>query len=254
VLGATPAEKLFGGESPVDQIVRMGGVPMRVIGVRSPLGSVGGEDQDNHVMVPITTARSRLPQKEKAVPHQLNLIDTKVFAGADREAAKEAILTLLRERKHVRDGEQDRFSVWDPTRFVELMNATHSTLSWLLAATAAISLVVGGVGIMNIMLVSVTERTHEIGIRMAIGARKRDILAQFLTEAVVPCAAAGAVGLALGAAGGYVVAQTSGWPLVIEPWTVAAAILASVGVGIIFGYLPAHRAAALNSIDALRRD
>lgn len=107
---------------------------------------------------------------------------------------------------------------------------------------------------MNIMLVSVTERTHEIGLRMAIGARKRDILAQFLMEAVVLCAAAGAAGLALGATGGYIVAQASGWPLIIGPGTIAAAILASAGVGIIFGYLPAHRAAALNPIDALRRE
>ncbi|MCI0598050.1 MAG: ABC transporter permease [Beijerinckiaceae bacterium] len=254
VLGATVAKKLFGGDSPVDQIVRMGGVPMRVIGVRSQLGSVGGQDQDNHVMVPVTTARSRLPQKETAAAHQLNLIDMKIAPGADRQAAKEAVLALLRERKHIRDGEQDRFSVWDPTQFVELMNATHETLGWLLAATAAISLVVGGVGIMNIMLVSVTERTHEIGLRMAIGARKRDILAQFLMEAVVLCAAAGAAGLALGATGGYIVAQASGWPLIIGPGTIAAAILASAGVGIIFGYLPAHRAAALNPIDALRRE
>ncbi len=254
VLGATVAKKLFGGDSPVDQIVRMGGVPMRVIGVRSQLGSVGGQDQDNHVMVPVTTARSRLPQKETAAAHQLNLIDMKIAPGADRQAAKEAVLALLRERKHIRDGEQDRFSVWDPKQFVELMNATHETLGWLLAATAAISLVVGGVGIMNIMLVSVTERTHEIGLRMAIGARKRDILAQFLMEAVVLCAAAGAAGLALGATGGYIVAQASGWPLIIGPGTIAAAILASAGVGIIFGYLPAHRAAALNPIDALRRE
>jgi len=254
LLGATVAEKLFGGASPIDQLVRMGGVPMRVIGVRSRLGSVGGLDQDNHVMVPITTARSRLPQKEKAAAHQLNLIDTKVVRGADREAAKEAILALLRERKHIRDGEQDKFDVFDPTRYVELMNATHTTLSWLLAATAVISLVVGGVGIMNIMLVSVTERTHEIGLRMAVGARKRDILAQFLIEAIVLCAAAGAAGLALGLFGGFIVARASGWPLIIEPATVIIAILASAGVGIIFGYLPAHGAAVLNPIDALRRE
>jgi putative ABC transport system permease protein len=254
LLGATVAEKLFGGASPVDQVVRMGGVPMRVIGVRSRLGSVGGLDQDNHVIVPITTARSRLPQKEKAAAHKLNLIDTKVVPGADREAAKETILALLRERKHIRADEQGRFDGFDPTRYVELMNATHTTLSWLLAATAVISLVVGGVGIMNIMLVSVTERTHEIGLRMAIGARKPDILAQFLTEAVVLCVAAGAAGLALGVAGSYFVAKASGWPLILEPATVTIAILASAGVGIIFGYLPAHRAAALNPIDALRRE
>jgi putative ABC transport system permease protein len=254
VLGATVAEKLFAGDSPVDQTVRMGGVPMRVIGVRSPLGTVGGQDQDNHVIVPITTARSRLPQDQKAAPHQLNLIDMKIAPSADREAAKEAILTLLRERKHVHEGEQDRFDVFDPTRFLELMNATQTTLGWLLAATAAISLVVGGVGIMNMMLVSVTERTHEIGLRMAIGARKRDILAQFLTEAIVLCVAAGLAGFVLGVAGGYAVAQAAGWPLIVGPSTVAIALLSSVGVGVLFGYLPARRAAALNPIDALRRE
>ncbi len=254
VLGATVAERLFGSDSPVDQIVRMGGVPMLVIGVRLPLGSVGGQDQDNHVMLPITTARSRLPQKEKAAAHQLSLIDMKVASGADRDTVKETILTLLRERKHIRDGEQDRFSVWDPTQFVELMNATQEKLRWLLAATAAISLIVGGVGIMNIMLVSVTERTHEIGLRMATGARKRDILAQFLTEAIVLCLGAGLAGLVLGTAGGYAVAKAAGWPLIVAPQSVGIAVLASAGVGIVFGYLPARRAAALNPIDALRRE
>ena len=136
-------------------------------------------------------ARSRLPQDDKAAAHQLNQIDVKIAPDADREATKDAILEFLRERKHVRDGEQNKFQLFDATLFVELMNATQITLSWLLAATAVISLVVGGVGIMNIMLVSVTERTHEIGLRMAVGARKRDILAQFLTEAVVLCLAAG---------------------------------------------------------------
>lgn len=254
VLGATVAQKLFGDASPIGQTVRMGGVPLRVIGVRAPLGSLGGEDQDNHVMVPITTARSRLPQKDKASPHQLNLIDTKVFPGTNRETVKEAVFTLLRERKHIRDGEQDRFSVWDPTRFVQLMNATSATLSWLLAATATISLLVGGVGIMNIMLVSVTERTHEIGLRMAIGARKRDILVQFMTEAVVLCAAGSFIGLALGVAGGYAVAWSAGWPFVVEAKTVVVALLSAIGIGLVFGYLPARRAARLNPIDALRRE
>ena len=254
VLGATVAEKLFGGDLPVDQTVRMGGVPMRVIGVRSQLGSVGGQDYDNHVIVPITTARSRLPRDDKAAAHQLNLIDMKVAPKVDRGATKDTILALLRQRKNIREGEQDRFDMFDPTRYVELMNATHNTLSWLLAATAVISLVVGGVGIMNIMLVSVTERTPEIGLRMAIGARKRDILAQFLTESVVLCLAAGLAGLALGAAGGYVVARVADWPLIVRPSTVAIALLSSVGVGVLFGYLPARRAALLSPIAALRRE
>ncbi|HXW70653.1 MAG TPA: ABC transporter permease [Methylocella sp.] len=256
VLGATVARKLFGEESPIGKSARVEGVPMKIIGVRVPLGKFGGAgDLDNSLMVPITLARTRLPQFEKTpAAHQLSQIDVKLVPDANREATKQAILALMRERKHVRDGEQEKFEVFDASQFVELLNTTGSSLSWLLGATAVISLVVGGVGIMNIMLVTVTERTHEIGLRMAIGARKRDILSQFLMEAIVLCVVAGAVGLALGIVGGYIVARLSGWPLIIGPGTVTAAVLASAGVGIVFGYLPARRAAALNPIDALRRE
>ena len=170
------------------------------------------------------------------------------------EAAKANILSLIRERKHVRDGEEDPFPLADSNSYVQELNATRATLSALLIASTAISLLVGGVGIMNIMLVSVTERTHEIGLRRAIGARRRDILAQFLAEAITLCAVAGAVGLALGVFGEFIVARLSSWPLIITPSPGATAFLASVGVGVIFGYLPAHRAAALNPIDALRRE
>ncbi len=255
VLGATTAQQLFGAEPPVGRSLRMGGVPVRVIGVRARRGSVGGRDRDNHAIVPITTARARLPKAQAAVgPRVLDLIDTKVYPGADRKAAKDAILALLRERKHVHDALEDKLKVHDTSQYIELMNTTHSSLSWLLAATTAISLVGGGVGIMNIMLVSVTERTREIGLRRAIGARRRDILAQFLFEAILLCAAAGLVGLALGIAGGALVAQASGWPLILTPQSVALALVASVGVGVVFGYLPAHRAAALDPIEALRRE
>jgi len=252
VLGATVAGKLFGDEPRIGRAVRMAGVPMRVIGVRTRLGFVGGQDYDNFIIVPVTTARSRLPKAEHVGARVLDRIDLKVFAGANRVAAKEAILALLLERNHLRRSDEHKFSVFDPTQYVELMNTTHSTLSWLLAATAAISLVVGGVGIMNIMLVSVGERTREIGLRMAIGASRGDILAQFLTEAIVLCVAAGLTGLVLGIAGSYVVARASGWPLVIGPQSVALALAASAGVGMVFGYVPARRAALLDPIDALR--
>ncbi|HEY8063745.1 MAG TPA: ABC transporter permease [Methylosinus sp.] len=254
VLGVTVAEKLFGDESPIDRTLRMGGVPVRVIGVRKKFGFVGGQDHDNVVYVPITMSRSRLPKPQRASPREIDYVNLKVLSGRDRTAVKDEILAALRERKHIKDGEQDRFRVFDASQYVELMNATHSTLSWLLAATAAISLVVGGVGIMNIMLVSVSERTREIGLRRAIGARERDILAQFLAEAIMLCAAAGCIGLALGVAGGYVVSRASDWPLVISAQSVALALVASVGVGIVFGYLPARRAATMDPIDALRRE
>lgn len=254
VLGATVAKKLFGDEPAVGRTLRMGQVPVQIIGVRSALGFVGGYDYDNFIIVPITTARSRLPLEDRASPYQLNFIDLKVHAGTDRKTIKEKILALLRERKHLAGGREDMFGVWDSTERVELMNATHATLSWLLVATTVISLVVGGVGIMNIMLVSVAERTREIGLRMAIGARERDILAQFLAEAIVLCLSAGTIGLGLGIAGAYLVALASGWPLIVTSQSIAIALAASAGVGVAFGYLPARRAARLDPIDALRHD
>jgi len=254
VLGATVARKLFGTASALDQTLRMGGTPVRVIGVRAKRGSVGGRDADNFIILPIVTARAHLPNAEMSTPRQLSLIDMKVFPGANRDAVKQAVLALLLERKHLRGAQEDKLDVSDLTQFIQMLNATQSTLTWLLSATAAIALLVGGVGIMNIMLVSVTERTQEIGLRLAIGARKRDILMQFLVEAVTLCVLAGIVGLLLGVAGSAIVARASDWPLIIRPSSIALALLVSVGVGVIFGYLPARRAAAMNPIDALRRE
>lgn len=254
VLGATVTRKLFGALSPLDQTIRIGGVPVRVIGVRAKRGSIGGEDQDNFIILPITTARAHLPNSEMSNPRQLSLIDAKVLPGADRDKVKRDLLALLRERKHLQGSQEDKLDVSDLTLFIQMMNATQSTLTWLLSATAAISLLVGGVGIMNIMLVSVTERTQEIGLRIAIGARKRDILMQFLAESVTLCVLAGVLGLVLGVAGSAVVVHASEWPLIIRPSSVAVAFLISVGVGVLFGYLPAQRAAAMTPIDALRRE
>lgn len=254
VLGATVARKLFGTASPLDQTLRMGGAPVRVIGVRAKRGSVGGRDEDNFIILPIATARAHLPNAEMSSPRQLSLIDMKVFSGANRDAVKQAVLALLRERKHLRGAQEDKLDVSDFTQFIQLLNTTQSTLTWLLSATAAIALLVGGVGIMNIMLVSVAERTREIGLRLAIGARKRDVLMQFLIEAVTLCALAGIVGLFLGVAGSAIVARASDWPLIIRPSSITLALLVSVGVGVLFGYLPARRAASMNPIDALRRE
>lgn len=254
VLGATVAKKLFGNQSPLDQTLRMGGVPVRVIGVRAKRGSVGGRDEDNFIILPITTARAHLPNAEMSNPRQLSLFELKVASGADREEVKRDVLALLRERKHLRGDQEDKLDIIDMTQFIQMLNTTQSALTWLLSVTAAISLLVGGIGIMNIMLVSVTERTQEIGLRIAIGARKRDILHQFLAEAVTLCVLAGLVGVGLGVAGGGIFARASDWPLIIPPLSIVAAFVVSVGVGVLFGYLPARRAAAMNPIEALKRE
>lgn len=254
VLGATVARKLFGNQSPLDQTLRMGGVPVRVIGVRAKRGSVGGRDEDNFIILPITTARAHLPNAEMSNPRQLSLFELKVASGADREEVKQDVLALLRERKHLRGDQEDKLDITDMTQYIQMLNTTQSALTGLLSVTAAISLLVGGIGIMNIMLVSVTERTQEIGLRIAIGARKRDILHQFLAEAVTLCVLAGLIGVGFGVAGGAIFARASDWPLIIPPLSIAAAFVVSVGVGVLFGYLPARRAAAMNPIEALKRE
>lgn len=252
VLGETVKEKLFGGASPLGQTVRLGALPVRIIGVRTKLGSAGGENLDNNIYLPITTARAHLPNASMSSPRQISSIDMKVKTGIEREKIKDEVLALLRERKHLVGAQEDKLKVFDSTRFVELLNTTQSTLTWVLSAATAISLFVGGVGIMNIMLVSVTERTQEIGLRIAIGARKRDILLQFLAEAVSLCILAGIIGLAIGVGGGAIVAHLADWPLIFPPLSVVTAFLVSVGVGVVFGILPARRAARMNPIDLLR--
>lgn len=254
VIGTTVAKKLFSTETPLGQTLRMGSAPVRVIGVVAKRGAVGGRDQDNFIVVPITTARAHLPNADMSSPRQITMIDIKVFPDVDHENVKRELLALLRERKHLRGDQEEKLEIIDTTQFIQMLNSTQSTLTWLLSATAAISLLVGGVGIMNIMLVSVTERTREIGLRLAIGARKRDILMQFLAEAVTLCILAGIIGLVLGVAGSAIVARASEWPLILRPSSVVAAFLVSVGVGVLFGYLPARRAATMNPIDALRRE
>jgi putative ABC transport system permease protein len=202
-------------------------------------------------MVPISTARSRLVGRVGA-PDQIGALLVKVDPRFNIEEVQADIERVLRERRRIVADQPDNFIIRNFAEFLETRNAAQRTLGLLLAATAAISLVVGGIGIMNIMLVSVTERTREIGLRMAIGARGADILGQFLTEAVLLCLVGGLIGLILGVAIAVIMASLFDWAVFISPWTVLIAILASAVVGIVFGFVPARRASRLNPIDALR--
>ncbi|MEO8307251.1 MAG: ABC transporter permease [Pseudomonadota bacterium] len=251
VLGATVARELFGGADPLGATVRLNNAPFTVIGVLSEKGQAGGRDQDDIVMVPLATARSRLVGRVN-VPDQVGQILVKVDDRYDIADVTQDIERTLRERRRITADAPNNFIIRNFADILQTRNQTARTLGLLLAATAAISLVVGGIGIMNIMLVSVTERTREIGLRMAIGARGSDILGQFLTEAVLLCMVGGMIGLVLGVGISWIIAALLAWPMHISPWVVLIAIFASAAVGILFGFVPARRASALNPIEALR--
>ena len=253
VLGATAARELFGEDDPVGASVRIRNVPFTVLGVLEAKGQSGpGADQDDIVVTPITTARRRLFGGGNTKPNRVGSMVVQIDAEENIAPAQADIEDLLRVRRRVQPGERDSFAVNNMAEFIRARAETQNTLRILLAFTAAISLVVGGIGIMNIMLVSVTERTREIGVRMAVGARRRDILGQFLVEAVTLCLFGGLAGLAIGVAGTIGIAMVGAWPVAIQPDIVAIAILSSVAVGVFFGFYPARRASQLNPIDALR--
>ncbi|MGZ8400712.1 MAG: ABC transporter permease [Methyloceanibacter sp.] len=253
ILGATTARELFGANPAVGEQIRIKNVPFNVIGVLSVKGQSGwGTDQDDTALVPLSTARRRLFGAEQTVPDNLRQIMVEIASAEGMGDAQEEIENLLRERRKVRTGSPDDFQVRNMAEFIRTRSETQSILSLLLGATAAISLIVGGIGIMNIMLVSVTERTREIGLRMAVGARRRDILSQFLIEAVTLCVLGGLIGLSIG--GGAALAMSIGgnWPVALSPSLVVIALVSAGLVGVFFGYYPARRASLMNPIDALR--
>ncbi len=209
-------------------------------------------DQDDTALVPVTTARRRLFGAGETVPNNLRRIMVELASAEVMSEAQSEIEVLLRQRRRVRTGNPDDFQVRNMAEFIRTRTETQSILSALLGATAAISLIVGGIGIMNIMLVSVTERTKEIGLRMAVGARRRDILNQFLIEAVTLCLTGGLIGLMIGGAAALALANWGAWPIALSPALVLIALLAAAFVGIFFGYWPARRASQMNPIDALR--
>jgi putative ABC transport system permease protein len=253
ILGATVARELYGAAPVIGEQLRVMNVPFTVIGLLTMKGQSGwGGDQDDTALVPITTARRRLFGAEQTVPDNLRSIMVEVASAQDMPDAQAEIENLLREKRRVREGSPDDFRVRDMADFIRTRTETQSILSILLGATAVISLIVGGIGIMNIMLVSVTERTKEIGLRMAVGARRKDILGQFLIEAVTLCVTGGLIGLAIGGGAALAMSIWGEWPIALSPSLVLIALLSAGLVGVFFGYYPARRASLMNPIDALR--
>jgi putative ABC transport system permease protein len=248
VLGKTVADQLFPGTDPVGQEVQIRNVPFTVVGVLAPKGqTASGSDSDDVVLIPHTTAkaalsgRSFLPQILASTPSE-----------GDIAAAQDEIRVLLRESRRLGESDPDDFTVRNQNDLAEAAEGSTKVMTLLLAAIASISLVVGGIGIMNIMLVSVTERTREIGIRLAIGARGSDVLTQFLVESIVMGVFGGLIGLALGIIGSKVLGHFTGWETVISPVIMLVSVMFSGAVGVFFGYYPARKAAALHPIEALR--
>jgi putative ABC transport system permease protein len=255
-LGATVARELFGDQDPVEQTVRLRGIPMTVVGVLSPKGQNSmGQDQDDVVMLPLGTLRNRVWGGDATSRlKRVGSISVKVREGQDMGAVEERIKELLRQRFKVQPGAEDPFSVRNLTEMLRAQEESSRVMTLLLATVAGISLVIGGIGIMNIMLVSVTERTREIGLRMAVGARGRDILAQFLIEAITLSLAGGALGVVLGAGATWLIGTLADWQVSLSPGAVLLAVGFSGLVGIFFGYYPARRASQMLPIAALRHE
>ncbi len=255
ILGQTVVKELFGDEDPIDQTIRVQRVPVKVIGVLSAKGqNSAGADQDDIVLVPISTYRNRMDGRVRGKLKRVGAIYVKVQEGQSMATAEEGVRELLRQRLRVQTGQADNFTVRNLTEILKAQEDSSKVFTLLLAAVAGVSLLVGGIGIMNIMLVSVTERTREIGLRMAVGARGRDILSQFLIEAVTLSLAGGAVGVLLGAGATWMVGEFAGWQVALSGQAVLLAVGFSAAVGVFFGYYPARRAAGLLPIQALRHE
>jgi putative ABC transport system permease protein len=248
VLGQTVREALFPSQDPVGQEIRVHDIPCRVIGVLDPNGaSAFGQDQDDIVFMPFTAFARRIQGNDRVSSIMVSA------TAADRiDSAKDQIESILRARRHILPGEEDDFAVRDPREVQAVLETVTGILTLLLAGVAAVSLIVGGIGIMNIMLVSVTERTREIGVRLAIGARAGDILTQFLMEATILSALGGLIGIGAGLAGAFGVAHGIGIPFVVPKLAIPLAFGVSAMIGVVFGVFPARKAARLSPLAALR--
>jgi putative ABC transport system permease protein len=251
LLGQTVVDNLFGSQNPVGQIVRINKVPFAVIGVLASKGqSPGGQDQDDTIYVPVTTAQKKL--FGTAFPGMVRIIMVKAGSTEDLGPAEQQINELLRQRHHIGQKQENDFTVRNLTQMMQAAEQSTKVMTLLLGAIASVSLLVGGIGIMNIMLVSVTERTREIGIRMAVGAKTWDIRLQFIVEALTLSLIGGIVGIILGISGSELVSALAGWPTVVAPLSVLLAFGFSGMVGIFFGFYPAYKASLLDPIEALR--
>jgi putative ABC transport system permease protein len=247
-IGSTVREQLFGAEDPIGKVIRVKDLPCKVIGVLHPKGlSMSGQDQDDTIILPYTTAQKKM----KGNPWLDDILCSAVSQDSVKLAGQEAA-AILRDRHHLRPEEDDDFNIRNPEDIIQAQMEASKTLTVLLIAIASISLIVGGIGIMNVMLVSVTERTREIGVRVAVGATEQAIQLQFLGESVMLSLVGGFAGVLFGVLGSYVVGQTLKWPMETSMQAIVVAAMFSIAVGVFFGYYPARKASLLDPIEALR--
>jgi putative ABC transport system permease protein len=255
ILGQSVVRELFGDADRVGQVVRLNKVPFTVVGVLDTKGqSNTGQDQDDVIFMPITTAKSKILGTSRDSPGAVYAIAVKVAAAEEMNEVVQQMTELLRQRHRLRPQEPDDFRLSNLADVLQSQEEASGVLTMLLAAIASVSLLVGGIGIMNIMLVSVVERTREIGLRMAIGARSRDVLTQFLLESVTVSLVGGGLGVALGVAASFVIGRVAGWTIVIPPEIILISVGFAAAVGVFFGFYPARKAARLDPIEALRHE
>ncbi len=249
VIGESVRKNLFGPTDPIGETVRINNLPFRVVGLLQPKGTsaAGGQDQDDVIYVPITTLQKKITGQP-----WLRWIVVSAVSQPASYTAQQQITALLRDRHRIRPGQDDDFFVRNLADIADLADQNARLFTILVASIASISLIVGGIGVMNIMLVSVTERTREIGIRMAIGATESDVQQQFLIEAIVLSLFGGGIGIVVGVASSFLITRTLGWSVLVSPIAIVAAVIFSMAVGIFFGFYPAQKAARLDPIEALR--
>ena len=255
IIGQTTARELFGDADPLEQVIRVKKVPVTIVGLLAKKGqNANGQDQDDMVMVPISTFRNRIQGGSGGKARRIGSISVKVKEGQSMKQAEDNMRDLLRQRFKIQPGADDSFTIRNLTEILQAQEASSQVMTLLLAAVAGISLVIGGIGIMNIMLVSVTERTREIGLRLAIGALEREVLLQFLIEAVVLASLGGLIGIVLATIASMVLAGAMEVPYLFNPGVNVLSFVFSAVIGVVFGYFPARRAARMDPIDALRHE